>query len=71
MNTFPGEVQAFVDAVEAAGTGFSEADMEANARGAHFFSIMGHDRQCKAVHILCFLKYYTSCSPQKIETRSL
>ncbi|KAF8335643.1 hypothetical protein F5887DRAFT_921052 [Amanita rubescens] len=46
-NTFPEEVKAFVDAVEAAGTGFSEADMEANARGAHFFSIMGHDRQCK------------------------
>ena len=56
LRTFPGEVKAFVDAVEAAGTGFSKGEMEANARGAHFFSIMGHDRQCKVVPILHLLK---------------
>lgn len=45
------QAKVFVAAVEAGKTGFSEAEMEGNARGPHWFSICGHDRNCKSVSI--------------------
>jgi len=49
LKPFEGQVTVFVDEVESGNTGFTEKQMEGNARGPHFFSIMGHDRNNKKV----------------------
>ena len=43
---------AFVSMVERGGKGFSDKQMRGNARGPHFFSILGHDRNNKKVSLL-------------------
>lgn len=49
LPSFLKEVATFVQNIEQSKTGFKEAEMEANARGPHWFSIMGHDRNNKQV----------------------
>ena len=46
---FEKQVAVFVEEVELGKTGFTEKQMKDNARGPHFFSIMGHDRNNKKV----------------------
>lgn len=59
---FTAQVEAFADEIEERGTGFSEKIIADNARGNHFFSIMGHDRNLKGVSPFSSL----SCSPSPL-----
>ncbi|KAG1723548.1 hypothetical protein EDB19DRAFT_1916013 [Suillus lakei] len=45
---FEEDAAIFVSTVERAKGGFSEGEMEGNARGRHWFSICGHDRNSKS-----------------------
>jgi hypothetical protein len=49
LQPFAEDASALVLAVDSQNAGFSEADMAQNARGKHWFSIMGHDRNNKSV----------------------
>jgi hypothetical protein len=49
LPAFEQQASAFVTAVEAHRTGFTDVQMEENSRGPHWFSICGHDRNCKSV----------------------
>lgn len=46
---FARAAEKFVETVDNGATGFSEAVMGANARGHHWFSICGYDRNNKQV----------------------
>ncbi|KAG2092750.1 hypothetical protein BD769DRAFT_1395324 [Suillus cothurnatus] len=48
LPAFEQQASAFVTAVEAHRTGFTDVQMEENSRGPHWFSICGHDRNCKS-----------------------
>jgi hypothetical protein len=49
LQPFVQDASAFLLAVDSQNTGFSKAEMAQNARGQHWFSIMGHDRNNKSV----------------------
>jgi hypothetical protein len=49
LGEFTAQAQALVKQVEANSSGFKESDMRGNARGSHWFSIFGHDRNNKKV----------------------
>jgi hypothetical protein len=46
---FGDDAAKVVAEIDAKGTGFTEQDMKLNSRGAHWFSIAGHDRNNKSV----------------------
>ena len=49
LGEFCGLAAKLVARVDADGTGFKDSDMNKNARGPHWFSIFGHDRNNKKV----------------------
>ena len=54
LDSFEKQIALFVAEVEAGDAGFMEEQMKNNARGSHFYSIMGHDRNNKKVKWLLF-----------------
>lgn len=68
MDSFGQQAKELVAAVNTNHTGFSEAEMEANARGPHWNCNMGYDRNIKKVRFgstNCYFAYAHLQSPRQ------
>ena len=71
LPAFEAQVAAFVRRVREEGTGFTEEQMRGSARGPHFFSILGHDRNSKKVGRIQFSHQETVFNGDLVAARSL